>query len=60
MNDVDVLTFFRPGFIEARPLLAIFHDPPGIMNKTDPFDGRPEFHNTWLVSTKYNPVPNIH
>ncbi|KAF2118870.1 hypothetical protein BDV96DRAFT_596684 [Lophiotrema nucula] len=38
-----------PGFMDARPLLVIFHDPPGIMGKADPFDGRPELHNTWLT-----------
>jgi histone deacetylase 6 len=33
-----------------HPLLAIFHDPPSIMNMADPITGNVELHNTWLVS----------
>ncbi|KAF2016574.1 hypothetical protein BU24DRAFT_346359 [Aaosphaeria arxii CBS 175.79] len=44
-----------PHFMEARPLLVIFHDPPGVMNMVDPMTGKTELHNTWLtdVSKRY-------
>ncbi|KAF2180195.1 putative histone deacetylase [Zopfia rhizophila CBS 207.26] len=38
-----------PRFMEARPLLVIFHDPPDVMNKSDPTTGKQELHNTWLT-----------
>lgn len=39
--------------MERKPLLVIFHDPPGFQDYPDPVTGRRELHNTWLVS-KHN------
>lgn len=33
-----------------HPLLVIFHDPPDVMNSSDPVTGNVELHNLWLVS----------
>ncbi|KAF2660148.1 hypothetical protein K491DRAFT_589511 [Lophiostoma macrostomum CBS 122681] len=38
-----------PHFMDAHPLLVIFHDPPGVMNRADPITGRVELHNIWLT-----------
>ncbi|UPX18448.1 Histone deacetylase [Ascochyta rabiei] len=44
-----------PDFMERRPLLVIFHDPPSFRDHPDPVTGRRELHNTWLtdVSKSY-------
>ncbi|KAI8943814.1 hypothetical protein NX059_001787 [Plenodomus lindquistii] len=38
-----------PGFMESKPLLVIFHDPPTFQDRPDPVTGRKELHNTWLT-----------
>ncbi|OSS47788.1 hypothetical protein B5807_06562 [Epicoccum nigrum] len=38
-----------PGFMERKPLLVIFHDPPSFQDHPDPVTGRRELHNTWLT-----------
>lgn len=40
----------RPHFMDAHPLLVLFHDPPAVMNMADSVTGKTELHNTWLVS----------
>ncbi|CBX90551.1 hypothetical protein LEMA_P066770.1 [Plenodomus lingam JN3] len=37
-----------PEFMESKPLLVIFHDPPSFQDQSDPISGKKEFHNTWL------------
>ncbi|KAH9878770.1 hypothetical protein IAQ61_002044 [Plenodomus lingam] len=38
-----------PEFMESKPLLVIFHDPPSFQDQSDPISGKKEFHNTWLT-----------
>ncbi|EOA88363.1 uncharacterized protein SETTUDRAFT_160266 [Exserohilum turcica Et28A] len=38
-----------PNFMEAFPLLVIFHDPPSFRDHSDPISGKSELHNTWLT-----------
>lgn len=49
LPECTFLTYLRPRFMEAYPLLVIFHDPPEVMNVPDPVTGKLELHNTWLV-----------
>lgn len=38
-----------PYFMQAHPLLVIFHDPPEMMGINEPLSGKMELHNTWLT-----------
>ncbi|KAF2471383.1 uncharacterized protein BDR25DRAFT_26767 [Lindgomyces ingoldianus] len=38
-----------PQFMERRPLLVIFHDPPEFMNLADAVTGKTDLHNSWLT-----------
>ncbi|KAJ4990594.1 histone deacetylase [Stagonosporopsis vannaccii] len=38
-----------PGFMELKPLLVIFHDPPSLREQPDPVTGQRELHNAWLT-----------
>lgn len=38
-----------PNYVDARPLLLIFHDPPEVIGVPDPRTQRLDLHNTWLV-----------
>ncbi|KAF2755670.1 hypothetical protein EJ05DRAFT_442118 [Pseudovirgaria hyperparasitica] len=40
---------YRPGYDQKKPLLVIFHDPPGAETIIDPRNGRLDWHNTFMV-----------